>query len=400
LLIRLLTEAWKETREPLYAARVAETVAWLAREMVLPEGGFASSLDADSEHEEGKFYVWSEGEIDALLGPRAAAFKQAYDVSPTGNWEGHNILNRLNNIEFAGAAAEAALAQDRAVLLKEREKRIRPGLDDKALADWNGMMIAGLAEAAAAFAKPEWLDLARRAFSFVTAQMESGGRLLHSFRAGRAKNTGLLDDYAQMIGAALALYETTGDENFLNRARAWEKICADFYWDQTGGGYFTVSADAEALILRAKQALDGPTPSGNGAMAMNLARLFHLTGEDACRRRAEKLFAAFSGEVERNPFGHATLLAAREFLAHASQIAIIGERGKPDTAGLLRAVFESSLPNRVLAVIAPGRKLPVGHPASGKTQEGGMATTYICEGPTCSLPIAKPEDLAAALKRS
>ena len=226
--------------------------------MVLPEGGFASSLDADSEHAEGKFYVWSEAEIDAALGPRARDFKRAYDVSPTGNWEGHNILNRLNNIELADEAAEAALARDRAVLLQARERRVRPALDDKALADWNGMMIASLAEAAASFAQPEWLGLARRAFSFVAARMESGGRLLHSFRAGIAKNTGMLDDYAQMINAALALYETTGDESFLARARAWEKTCFDFYWDQTGGGYFTVSSDVEALILRAKQALDGP----------------------------------------------------------------------------------------------------------------------------------------------
>ncbi len=398
-LLRLLTEAWKETRKALYAARVAETVAWLNREMVLPEGGFASSLDADSEHAEGKFYIWSEAEIGAALGPRASDFKRAYDVSPTGNWEGHNILNRWNNIELADEADEAALARDRAVLLKARERRVRPALDDKALADWNGMMIASLAEAAASFAKPEWLGLARRAFSFVASRMESGGRLLHSFRAGSAKNTGLLDDYAQMIGAALALYETTGEDSFLARARAWEKTCCDFYWDESGGGYFTASSDAEALILRAKQALDGPTPSGNGAMAMNLARLFHLTGEDVYRERAEKLFAAFSGEVERNPFGHATLLAAREFLARALQIAIIGARGKPDTEALLRAVFETSLPNRVLDVVAPERKLPSHHPASGKSREGGVATVYICEGPTCSLPIVKPEDLAAALKR-
>ncbi len=178
------------------------------------------------------------------------------------------------------------------------------------------------------------------------------------------------------------------------------RICGDYYWDKTGGGYFTASADAEALILRAKQAMDGPSPSGNGTMAMNLARLFYFTGEDSYRARAEKLFAAFAGEVRRNPFGHATLLAANEFLAHALQIAIAGERGKKDTEALLRVVFETSLPNRVLDVVAPGRKLPVSHPAAGKTQEGGMATVYICEGPTCSLPIVKPEDLAAALKRS
>jgi uncharacterized protein YyaL (SSP411 family) len=314
LLIRLLTEAWKETRQALYRERVAETVAWLEREMVLPEGGFSSSLDADSEHEEGKFYVWSEAEIDFLLGPRAAVFKTIYDVSAGGNWEGHNILNRLNNMELGAVEAEAALAQDRAVLLAARAKRVRPGLDDKALADWNGMMIAALAEAACAFARPEYLALARRAFDFVAARMtDKDGRLLHSFRAGRAKNTGLLDDYAQMIAAALALYEAAGEDIFLERARAWEKICFARYGDENSGGYFTAATDAEALILRVKQAMDGPTPSGNGTMALNLTRLFYLTGEDAYRERAEKLFAAFAGEVKRNPFGHATLLAAREF---------------------------------------------------------------------------------------
>ena len=401
LLVRLLTEAWKETRNRLYAARVAETVAWLEREMLLPEGGFCSSLDADSEHEEGKFYVWSEAEIDAALGPHAPAFKRAYDVTKAGNWEGHNILNRLGNMALGDAGAEAALARDLSVLLAVRTKRIRPGLDDKALADWNGMMISALAEAACVFARPEWLALAKRAFDFVTKRMTAGdGRLFHSFRAGQARNTGLLDDYAQMIGAALALYEVTGEDSFLVRARDWEKICAAHHWDENAGGYFTASADAEALILRAKQAQDGPAPSGNGTMAMNLARLFYFTGEDAYRARAENLFAAFSGEIERNPFGHATLLAARELLAHGLQVVVLGERGNETTGALLRIVFETSLPNRVLAVVAPGRKLAVNHPAYGKSQEGGAPTVYLCEGPTCSLPIVKPEDLEASLTRN
>src|SRR5208282_1621415 len=184
-LVDLLTLVWQETRSPLYLQRIEETLDWVAREMLTQEGGFASSLDADSEHQEGKFYVWSEAEIDAALGQRAAAFKQAYDVSPAGNWEGHNILNRLNNMEPGGGAAEAALAGDLAVLLAARAGRVRPGLDDKALADWNGMMIAALAEAAATFAKPEWLDLAQRAFAFIKTHMAGGDdRLLHSFRAG------------------------------------------------------------------------------------------------------------------------------------------------------------------------------------------------------------------------
>jgi uncharacterized protein YyaL (SSP411 family) len=404
LLVRLLTEAWKDTRKPLYAARVAETVRWLEREMLLPEGGFCSSLDADSEHQEGKFYVWSESQIDAALGPRAPDFKRAYGVTQAGNWEGHNILNRLGNMEFGEAETEAALARDLAVLLAMRGKRVRPGLDDKALADWNGMMISALAEASCVFSRPEWLDLAKRAFDFVARRMTApDGSLFHSFRAGQAKNAGLLDDYAQMIGAALALHEATGEDSFLVQARTWEKICRARHWDENAGGYFTASVDAEALILRAKQAQDGPSPSGNGTMAANLARLFYFTGEDSYRALAEKLFAAFSGEIERNPFGHATLLAARELLAHALQIVILGERGNKNAEALLRVVFETSLPNRVLAVVAPGRKLAANHPAYGKSREGGqedgVPTAYLCEGPTCSLPIVKPGDLAASLTR-
>ena len=397
LLLGLLTEAWRDTGNPLYAARAAETVAWLEREMVVPEGGLASSLDADSEHEEGKFYVWSEAEIDALLGARAARFKQVYDVTTPGNWEGHVILNRLQHPGWAGEA-EAELAQDRAVLLAARTGRVRPGLDDKALADWNGLMIAALAEAAAAFKRPDWYALARRAFNFVARHMSRGERLYHSFRAGRAAHEGLLDDYAQMIRAALTLHEIAGEDDCMRRAEAWAAVAHAQFWDQAAGGYFLTAADAAPLIVRTKPAYDGPTPSGNGAMAMNLARLFYLTGEDPYRARAEKLLASLAGEVTRNPFAHATLLAARDLLDRGLQIAVIGQRGEKSCDDLLAVIFAASLPSRALLVAAPGENLPPGHPARGKTQVEGRATAYLCEGPTCSLPVTDPQALAEALK--
>src|SRR5262249_3911039 len=156
-LLELLTHGWQATGRPLYAERVAETVAWLAREMRQEGGGFSSSLDADSEHEEGKFYVWRETEIEALLGARAPRFKEIYDVTAAGNWEGHTILNRLDHREREDDAVEAELAQDRAVLLQARAARVRPGLDDKVLADWNGLVIAALAYAAPVFGRPDWL---------------------------------------------------------------------------------------------------------------------------------------------------------------------------------------------------------------------------------------------------
>src|SRR6202040_1693541 len=170
-----------------YAERVAETVAWLAREMRQSDGGFASSLDADSEHEEGKFYVWSEAEIDALLGARAARFKEIYDVTPAGNWEGHTILNRLDHLEREADPIEAELAAERAVLLQARAPRVRPGLDDKVLADWNGLMIAALANASQILGEPSWFTMAERTFAFIARAMTRGDRLGHSWRQGQLK---------------------------------------------------------------------------------------------------------------------------------------------------------------------------------------------------------------------
>ena len=395
LLIGLLTEAWRETRKPLYAARVAETVAWLEREMRLSEGGFASSLDADSEHEEGKFYVWSEAEIDALLGNRAARFKDIYDVTPVGNWEGHTIVNRLRHLDWRGDE-EAEFARDLGVLLAARARRVRPGLDDKALADWNGLLIAALAETSAAFGRPEWRTLAVGAFDFVAGSLGDGDRLKHSFRAGRAAHAGMLDDYAQMTRAALTLHEITGNAGYLDRARRWLAFADTHFWDKSGGYCYTAD-DGESLIVRTKPAYDGPVPAANGVMAQNLARLFYLTGEARHRERAEALFVAFAGEVARNPIAHAALLAARDALDHGLQIVVAGSHGASETDALIEAVFAVSLPNRALTVVPPSGKLPDGHPAHGKGPVAGRAAAYICEGPTCSLPITTPDALRQAL---
>jgi uncharacterized protein len=396
LLIDLLTAAWQETKRPLYAERVAETIGWLAREMRLPGGGFASSLDADSEHEEGKFYVWSGAEIDAALGPRAPRFKEFYDANAAGNWEGHTILNRLDHLERASAEIEAALAEDRATLLAIRAPRIRPGIDDKVLADWNGLMIAALANAASVFERKDWLDLAAAAFAFIVSELGTkDGRLLHSWR-GRAQHSAIIDDYANMSRAALALYEATGERAYLERARNWVAVAIAHYWDPRGGFFFTAD-DAEALIARSKNALDQPNPSGNGAIAAVLARLYFLTGDDAYRSRAQAVLDAFAGEARRNLFGHGTLLNAAELLLKGLQIVVIGARDGADTSALLHVVHRVSLPNKIVAVIPPGETLPSDHPATGKGQIGGRATAYVCEGPVCSLPLTDPAALDADL---
>ncbi len=399
-LIALMTLVWQETRSPLYAQRIAETVDWVSREMVTAEGGFCSSLDADSEHEEGKFYVWSEAAIHKHLGPRAALFKQHYDVTPQGNWEGHNILNRLQNLAFHDDATEAELAACRAVLFHARAERVRPGLDDKVLADWNGLMIAALADAAQSFERPDWLTLAADAFDFITtAMMDADGRLSHSWRAGRRNHPAIADDYANLSRAALALFEATGEARYLAQAESWVATLDRHYWDASGDGYFLAATDTEGLITRTKTANDSAVPSGNGTMVGVLARLYYLTGKTAHRERADAIVAAFSGEVQRNFFPLATLINGNEILQRALQVVIRGTRGDAATTALLRAARGVGLPNKVLDVVAPGAALPEGHPAAGKDMVGGKATAYVCEGPVCSLPITDPAALDADLRR-
>ncbi|HTT79601.1 MAG TPA: thioredoxin domain-containing protein, partial [Stellaceae bacterium] len=363
-LVSLLTLVWQETREPLYARRVAETIGWLEREMTHPEGGFYSSLDADSEHEEGKFYVWSEAEIDAALGGQAAVFKRYYDVSGGGNWEGKTILNRLAHPALADAATEAELAACRALLLAARAARVRPGLDDKILADWNGLMIAALAEAGLAFDRADWVALAARAFAFVRDHMTGpDGRLRHAWRAGRPRHPASIDDYANLCRAALALHEATGDAAYLDQARAWVALIDAHYWDAAAGGYFFAADDTADLIVRVKTASDAAVPAGNGTLVGVLTRLALLTGEEAYRARAEAVIAAFSGELGRNFFPLATLLNNAELARNPVQIVLAGMPGEAQLEALRRAVYAVSLPNRIVQVAVPGAALPAAHPA-------------------------------------
>ncbi|MFL5268586.1 MAG: thioredoxin domain-containing protein [Stellaceae bacterium] len=399
-LVDLLTLVWQETKNPLYRQRVDETLGWVEREMRTEQGGFASSLDADSEHEEGKFYVWSEAEIDAALGEPAALFKRHYDVTPEGNWEGKTILNRSGMPELADEETERQLAACRAVLFQAREPRVRPGWDDKVLADWNGLMIAAVANAGLVFERPDWLELARRAFDFIREQMTGpDGRLLHSWRAGRARHPATVDDYANLCRAALALHEATGEGKFLTQALNWESLLERHYWDKAAGGYFFAASDTEGLIARSKTAADSAVPAGNGTMIGVLLRLATLTGEESYRRRAETIVETFSGELARNFFPLATFLNNAEFLGKPLQIVVVGTAGNPAFEALIRAVYEVSLPNRIVLTVPPGGLLPADNPAFGKGLVAGMPAAYVCEGPVCSLPVTDPKTLLETLAR-
>ena len=395
-LLGLLASAFAATGEPLFRARAEELVAWLEREMLVEGGAFASSLDADSEGEEGRFYVWDAAEIDRLLGADAPDFRLAYGVTDHGNWEGRNVLNRLHEPGLPEPAEAATLARCRAALLAARGERVRPGRDDKVLADWNGLTIAALAEAAGALGRPDWLELARGAFDAVLRHMAEGDRLFHSWRAGRRLPLAFLDDYAQMGRAALKLFEQTGEAPFLDRARAWVDRCRAELHD-SAGGWFLSPAVADAPVVRPKNANDGPTPAAAGTLAEVLALLWHLTGEDRYRAEAEETLRAFAGDARRSPASHATLLLAATLLAEPVQVAVVGDAGTPGFAELLAAAASSAVPGRVLHPVRPDAELPAGHPAAGKRLLDGRAAAYVCPGMTCEPPVADADRLRRRL---
>jgi uncharacterized protein len=394
-LIALLSDAAADTNNPLLATRVAETVGWLEREMLV-EDAFASSLDADSEGEEGKFYVWDAAEIDRLLGPNVRTFRLAYGVTDAGNWEGKTILNRLHQPGLGLPEEEAALRSSADVLLAAREQRARPGRDDKVLADWNGLTIAALARASAVFRRPEWLERAEAAFAFVCRNMASGDRLAHSWRAGRRLDLAFLDDYAQMAAAALALFQHTTRPEYLQRAVEWiGRLDADYL--DPAGGYFQVAADATDVLVRSKNAQDGPTPAANGTLVGVLARLYVLTGEDKYRARAEQLLEVFSGEARRNPAVHAALLSGYGLLADPVQVVLMGTADDPALAELRRTALEAAAPDLIVLTVPTGAELSAGHPALGKTMIDGRATAYVCIGHVCLPPVTAPDQLADLL---
>ncbi len=402
LLIELLSEVWQDTRDPLLATRVAETVRWALRDMTVTgpggEGAFASALDADSEGVEGKYYVWTEAEIDALLGPDSPAFKQAYDVTPGGNWEGKTILNRRGPL--AGGMTEDALARCREILLEARGTRVPPALDDKVLCDWNGLMISALVRAAMTFKERAWLEVAKRTFAFVCRHMTEDGRLRHSWRGGAARHAAVLDDYAAMIRAALTLFEATAETAYLDQAEAWTDMAGRRYWDDGGGGYFLSADDTQDVITRPKTISDNAVPSGNSLMAENLVRLFLMTGCELCAHRAEKMFTIFSSPNPAHMTNQSTLLNAYDLYLRGVQIVIVGDPGDPGLREMLDAAHGLTPGLRAIIPVDPGTAVAPEHPAFGKTGRPGEAPmAYVCVERTCGLALTSAEGLCEELAR-
>jgi uncharacterized protein YyaL (SSP411 family) len=377
---------------PLLADTAVRLVAFMNQDLTTA-GGFAASLDADSPGGEGAFYVWTEAEVDTLLGDRAEAFKTAYDVTPAGNWEGHSILHRVRE-DDAELFAEA-----RHALARHRAKRAAPALDDKLLADWNGLAVRALCRAAAVFDRDDWVARAATVFAALLSRLTCGNRLCHSWREGRIGAAGLLDDLASCALAAIALHEATGQAAWLDQARD-VLAQAETWHGPAQTGYFLTASDADDLppgfAVRPRSAVDGPTPSGSGMMAEALARMYHLTGDPAFATAARQVVEAFAGTPT---VGHASLLAACTILQDPVLVVVIGTPGLPETAALARTARAGPDPTAIVLRCTSGLDLPPSHPAHGKTAPPGTARAYVCRQFTCLPPVADPGALRAILSQ-
>lgn len=386
-LLELLVLAFHISGNALFRRRAEETVAWLEREMTLPGGGFAASLDADSEGHEGKFYVWTRAEIDAALGSDDGTFfARAYDITPDGNWEGVSIPNRLTAV--IDDTEEPRLASLRAKLLEARAARIRPGLDDKILADWNGLMIAALARASLTFSKPDWLALAERAFGFVETNMSRGGRLGHSWREGRMVFPGFATDLASMARAATALFEVTGSAVYLEKAEGWIAELDENH-GYSEGAYYLTAADGETLAVRPSADRDEATASATGLALDTKFRLAALTGKDSYRETADVSLSRISVLMAKSVFGHLSALNALDTRTAGLEILITGDRdGK-----LVSAARALPFIARTVRPIADAAALADDHPAKSLAAREG-AQALVCAGGICGFPVTTAEALA------
>ncbi len=398
-LIELMADVWSKTKQPLLAIRIEETIDWCLREMIVGEGSgdgfaFASALDADSEGEEGRFYVWSLEEIEEILGSDAGRFKAIYDVSSGGNWEGKNILNRNasdQTRQLGSDQEESLLSDSRRTLLQHRNGRIAPERDDKVLLDWNAMMVSALAHAGCILNRADWVGHGESVFSFLCKNMAGEGRFQHSWRDGRLRHAAVLDDYAQMIRAALSLYEATGNPLYMDQSEAWIATANAHFWDEKGSAFFLSADDTADVITRSKTIADNAVPSGNGVMCEVLARLYLLSGNETYRERAEKIIQAFSSSQPRNLVNLSGLMVGFEILERALTIVVVG-----DEDDLMRTALKTAPPWRVIQRVPVGAQLPPGHPAHAKTDIEGPAA-FVCAAGTCSLPIRTSEALRKSL---
>lgn len=393
-LVTLYCEAHRQQPSPLYAQVIAETLDWVAREMTHPSGAFYSALDADSEGEEGKFYVWTQKETDNLLGADAPLYHVAYNITAEGNWEhGQNIPFRTS--ELAELAEDFGISEQtvadtlrrcNALLLQQRATRVRPGLDDKVLTGWNALMLQGYAEAYRTLGKPAYLEAALQNAHFIETEMADGDRLHRSWKDGQARINAYLEDYALLADAYLTLHEVTLDAHWLHRAHAYVQYVHRYFWDAETGMYFFTSSQDPALIARKKDLYDNVIPSGNAVLAHVLQRLALLLDLPEYEVRAAQMLANVRAQVVKHGTAHACW--ARLYLQRLLPTYEVATLGPDATAASLhlqqhylpQAIFTgSTTPAEALALLA------------GRWPQGGQTLYYVCQNRSCQLPVSEHE---------
>jgi uncharacterized protein YyaL (SSP411 family) len=416
LLGQAYLEAYQATGKRFYRDVVEETLDWVQAEMTAPEGGFYSTLDADSEGVEGKFYVWSLAEIEAVLGQEPAEwFSRIYDVSKEGNWEEHNILNRAKSdaqeAKLLGMSEEELrkrLAESKRQLLAVRARRVRPGRDEKVLTSWNSLMIAAFAQAAQVL-DPRFLAPAVRAAEFVSRTLRGpDGRLFRTYSSGSAPRlNAYLEDYAFLLDALVSLYEAGFEERWIALALELAEVLVDQFWDEAEGGFFYTGKDHEALIVRTKDPQDGSIPSGNSMAATALLRLARLTGRQELESLAVRTLQTFAPLMAESPMAAGQMLIALDYhLGPVTEFAVIGPRSAAATREALQLIQGGFRPRKVVVHLDPAHTdperdrqreelLPL---LRGKVAQRGQVTTYLCENFACRAPLVGAEDLRRALE--
>ena len=389
LLIRAYADAWLVTKRPGFRRVVEETIGFVTREMMNAEGGFFSSLDADSEGEEGRFYLWTPAQLRAALDPEIAAqVARTFDVTEGGNFEGRNILHAV--------ADDAAAVMDRArpTLVAARAQRIRPHRDEKILAGWNGLMLRALAEAGRALDRPDWIDLARRTARFLLTRLRAGNRIRRSVKDGESRLPGYLEDQAAVADGLLALYQATLEPEWLDAARPIIEGMLDAFWDEPAGAFFDTAADHESLVVRPQDVTDNAIPSGTSLATDVLIRGGRLFDEGRWTAIATRVLTRLAGVAARAPSAFGRLLAALDlYLAPPRELALIGNRSDPAVGRLARVASGRYQPNLVVAQSTPGEPPPVPW-LRDRPPLHGQATAYYCEAFVCQAPTAD----AAALE--
>jgi uncharacterized protein YyaL (SSP411 family) len=407
LLAPVYLHAYQLTSKDLYRRIAVEVLDWIVREMTAPEGGFYSTLDADSEGQEGKYYTWTLDELTRLLGHDDARLVAAYfGMQPRGHVEGANVLHLPRTIDVAaertGASIERlgeALDKARVLLTNTRDHRTPPGRDEKILTAWNGLAIRAFATAASALGRADYGARAETAATFLLANVRQNGRLFRTYKDDQAKLNGYLEDYACLADGLLALYEATFAPHWLEEARALVVTMLDQFWDEDGGGFFDTSRDHEPLIARPKSVFDNAVPSGNSVAADVLLRLAVIYDEPAWTARAARILRGLREPMTRYPTAFGRLLCALDFAVAAPQeVALVGTWDAPDTAALLDVVRLRFRPNTVVALREPGVRENI-QPAllRGRNLVDGRATAYVCQHYACQHPVTVPDELAAQL---